>query len=111
MAQKDQKEFEEKIQHMQLIEQNLQTFLIQKQSFQMQLAETESALKELETAGDAYRIIGNIMVKAKKEELKKELSSKKEMLDLRIKTLERQEARLKEQAETIQKEVLGKNDK
>lgn len=101
------KELEEKIQQMQILEQNLQSFLVQKQSFQMQLAEIESALKELEKAKEAYRIVGNIMVTAEKEELKKELTSKKEIIELRIKTLEKQETRLREEAAKLQKEVLG----
>ena len=49
------------------------------------------------------------MVKAEKEEVKKELASKKDVLGLRIKTLEKQEGRLREQASAIQKEVLGEN--
>jgi|SRR3989338_5539428 len=106
---KDKKALEEKIEKMQLIEQSMQGFLVQKQSFQMQLSETESALKELETAGEVHKIVGNIMVKAEKEEVKKELASKKDVLGLRIKTLEKQEGRLREQASAIQKEVLGEN--
>ncbi len=108
----EKKEIEEKIQQMQLIEQNRQSFLMQKQSFQIQLAETESAIKELENAEEAYRIIGNVMIKSKKADLEKELASKKEVLDLRIKTLEKQETKLREQAAKLQKEVLGevKND-
>ncbi len=102
------KEAEENINQLQLLEQGLQTFLVQKQQFQTQLIEVESALKELETAKESYKIIGNIMVQADKENLKKELESKKEMLNIRIKTLEKQEKQIKEKSNKIQSEVVEK---
>ncbi len=102
------KEAEENINQLQLLEQGLQTFLVQKQQFQTQLIEVESALKELETAKESYKIIGNIMVQADKENLKKELESKKEMLNIRIKTLEKQEKQIKEKSSKIQSEVVEK---
>ncbi len=96
------KETEQKIQQLQLIEQSMQQFLMQKQSFQTQLMEIESALKELGSSETAYKIVGNIMVSSKKGELEKDLKSKKETVELRIKMLEKQE----ERADKIQKEVL-----
>lgn len=98
---------QEKIQQLQLIEQNLQGLLMQKQTFQLQLMETESALKELEKAKTAYKIVGNIMVAAKKEELEEELKQRQELIELRIKTLEKQEKKMRDDAAQMQKEVLG----
>lgn len=100
-------ETEKKIQQLQLLEQNLQNVLMQKQAFQMQLMESENAIKELDkTKKDAYKIIGTIMVSSSKEELKKELKEQKEVLDLRLKNLDKQEKNFKEKAEDIQKEVM-----
>ncbi len=106
------KETEQKISQLQLMEQNAQQLMAQKQQFQAQLIEIESALKELKTTKESYKIIGNIMVKTGKEQLQKDLNSKKEMFELRIKTLEKQENKLKEKAKEIQSEVLKnmKND-
>lgn len=100
------KETEEKIGRMQLLEQNIQNFMLQKQQFQSQLVEVNSALEELEKTDTAYKIIGNIMVASKKDEMKKDLQSKKEMVELRIKSIEKQEAELKEKAQKMQQEVL-----
>ena len=100
------KEQEEKIAQLQMFEQNIQGFLMQKQSLQAQLIELESALKELDSTDTPYRIIGNIMVKTKKEDLKKDLGQKKEMVELKIKSLEKQEDRIKERAKKTQSEVL-----
>ena len=41
-----------KIQEIQFLEQNLQNLLMQKQAFQMELSETQAALKELENSGE-----------------------------------------------------------
>jgi prefoldin beta subunit len=105
------KETEEKIGRLQLIEQNMQNFLVQKQQLQAQLVEVESALNELKTTEEAYKIVGNIMVKSKKDELEKGLNEKKEMLDLRISSIEKQEENIKEKAKTLQQEVLSKMNK
>ncbi len=102
------KETEQKIAQLQLYEQGLQTILMQKQQFQSQIVEIESALKELETTKEAYKIVGNIMVNAKKEELKRDLDEKKEIINLRIKTMEKQENQIREKTKKIQEEVSKK---
>ena len=105
------KETEQKIAKLQLLEQNLQTFLIQRQEFQKQVMELESALEGLKTSDENYKIIGNIMVKSDKDTLEKELKQKKEMIDLRISAIEKQENQIKEKAEEMQKEVLKDMEK
>lgn len=105
-----EKETEQKINELQMLEMNLQQFARQKQQFQAQAMEIESAQKELKTTDSAYKIVGNIMVKSSKEDLEKDLAEKKEMLDVRIKTIEKQETAIRQKAEKIQKEVLGKID-
>ncbi|MEK6856546.1 MAG: prefoldin subunit [Nanoarchaeota archaeon] len=102
-----QKETEKKIAQLQLFEQNLQNTLIQKQRFQSDILEMENALKEIDSAEEVYKIVGNIMISKKKEDLKKELSSKKEIINIRIKNLEREESRSREKANSLQKEVIG----
>ena len=101
------KDQERKIQELQLIEQNFSQLLLQKQTFQARLLENENALKEVnETKKQPYKIIGNIMVAMEKDEIKKDLNSEKEILDLRIKAIEKQENKLKEHAQELQKEIL-----
>jgi len=97
---------EEKIQRLSLIEQNLNNSLMQKQNFQMQEIEIDNALKELKDSKEAYQIVGNIMIKAEGTKLKKELESKKEIIELRIKNIEKQEEKIKSEAENLQKEVM-----
>ncbi len=102
-----QKEIEDKIEQLQLFEQNIQALLMQKQSFQSQLLEVENSLEELNKTRDKpYRIIGPIMVLSDKEELKKELKGKKEVLDLRINSLDKQETEIRAKAKELQEEVV-----
>lgn len=101
------KETQEKIQELQSLEQNLQPIILQKQAFQLELNETESALSELaKTKEDAYKIIGNIMLKVSKTELEKELNEKKEILSLRLKSIDKQESSLQAKTEKLREEVM-----
>ena len=101
-----------KIQEMQILEQNLQNILYQKQAFQMELSETNSALKELESSGnEAFKIIGQFMLKTEKSKIKEELSNKKKILDLRTKTIEQQEASMMEKLEKLREEILKERKK
>jgi prefoldin beta subunit len=105
-------ETDNKIKDLQMIEQNTQQYVMQKQQFQTQLVEIDSAIKELKQTDISYKIVGNIMVKTNINDQLEDLKKKKEMFELRIKTLEKQEEKLKNKAKEIQKEVLGdmKND-
>ena len=98
---------DQKIQEMQLVEQNLQNILMQKQAFQMELSETQAALKELGKSGDeVFKIIGQLMIKTEKSKTEKELSEKEKLLNLRMKTLEKQEASLTEKIDSLRDEFL-----
>ncbi|MFC1801654.1 prefoldin subunit beta [Nanoarchaeota archaeon] len=102
----DKNDVEQDIGQLQLIQQNLQTILMQKQQFQMQLNEIDSALQEIVNTQQAYKIIGNIMVAGKKEEIEADLKKKKEILEIRIKNLETQEQKLRSKVEDMQKGVV-----
>lgn len=102
---------QEKINQLQLMEQNMQSIITQKQNFQSQLTEVENALSEMETSKTAYKIIGNFMFATEKNKLKTELKEKEEMLNLRISTMQKQEQKLKDKAKEIQQDVLAEMKK
>ena len=86
------KETQQKIQEIQILEQNMQNLLLQKQAFQLELNETGNALSEIEFSNeDVFKLIGQIMIKSDKEKIKKELKQKKEILSLRLSSIEKQE--------------------
>ena len=96
----------EKIAELQMLQQRLTLFNSQRQQFQIQLAEVENALGELGKAkAPVYKMVGELLVEKQIDDLKKELAEKKEELDLRVKTLEKQESKIKESALALQKEV------
>ncbi|MBS3167260.1 prefoldin subunit [Candidatus Woesearchaeota archaeon] len=99
------------IEELQLIEQNLQNLLLQKQNFQTQLLENEKAMEELKPGSVVYKIVGNLMIKSDAEDIKKDLKSKDEMLNIRIKNIEKQEEILKEKAMKKQSNVLSQISK
>jgi len=103
------KETQEKINELQSYEQSLHNILIQKQAFQIELNETENALSEIsKSKDDVYKLIGNIMVKADKNKIETELKKRKEIISLRIKSIEKQEESIQKEIDELKKEVLKK---
>lgn len=97
---------ENKIQEIQILEQKLQNFLLQEQAFQMELTETNSALKELEKSGDEiFKVIGQLMIKSEKSKIKEELESKIKIIEIRINSFEKQKEFLNNQIEKLKKEI------
>ena len=101
------KETEEKVRQLQMFEQNMQNILSQKQNIQGQTLEVDNALEELKNAeGKVYKIVGTVMIDSTKERLEKDLNERKEVLELRLKSLKKQEDSFRERAEVLQKEVM-----
>ncbi|MGZ7044293.1 MAG: prefoldin subunit beta [Methanobacterium sp.] len=95
-------------------QQQAQAISVQKQSVDLQLKEAQKALEELnksEEETDIYKTAGTLLIKVKKEEMIKELEDKIETLQLREKTVNRQEerimSRLKEMQASIQEAMQG----
>ena len=88
-------------------QQQLQAILIQKETMQMQLMEITKALEELETTKNdkAYKITGQIMVIKPVEELKKELGETKEVIEVRIGSLEKTEEKVTGRLKELETEL------
>ena len=97
----------DKIQEMQILDQNIQNLFLQKQSFQIELSETQSALKEIENSEDEiFKMVGQLMIKSNKAKVKEELLNKERFLDIRIKSIEKQENSLTEKLEKLREEII-----
>lgn len=97
------------VEELQLIEQSLQNLMMQKQMFQMELVETTNALEELKklkAKEEVFKIVGTIMIKSEKEDIEKELSRKKDLINMRITAIEKQEDGLKNKLIEKREEVL-----
>jgi len=100
------KETAKKIDELQILDRNLQAFLVQKQSMQAELNEVSNALAEAKSTKDeVYKVLGNVMLKTNKESLIKELEEKKKVLDLRVNSIEKQEKLLESRSNKLKEEV------
>lgn len=99
---------------LQQIQQQAQAIMQQRGQVEMVLRETDRALEELKKAGEdetVYKAAGELLIKAKKEDVVKELEEKKDSLDVRLKSLSRQEERIQSRFTQLQdqlKAALGK---
>ena len=91
----------ENLKEIQILEQQIQNIFVQKQNIQTQLNEITTALKEIEKSENTYKVVANIIVKKNKEELVKELKDKREVLELRLKSLDNQEESLRKKSQEI----------
>lgn len=81
----------------QQMQESLQYFTIQEQQLKAKISESEEALKKIENyEGKIYTIVGRVMVETKKDEAIAKLKEEKEVAEIRLKSIERQESQLKE---------------
>jgi prefoldin beta subunit len=98
----------EQVSRLQQLQQNLQAIMMQKQQLEVEIVETDRALEELKKAGadDAvYKNAGSVLIKAKKEEVIKELEEKKELSNTRTMVLGKQETRVKENLKEVENKI------
>jgi len=105
----------ERIEELQILEGNVQSLLMQKQSTQIESNEVENALSEVTNAKDeVYKILNGVMIKSSKDKIIKELEEKKKILDLRLNSIAKQETLLDDKADKLREiinEEISKNQK
>jgi len=100
------KQTEELMHEMQILEQNLQQILMEKQAIELDLNESSNAMGEVrKTKDDVYQILGGIMLKAGREELIKSLEEKNKLSELRIKSIENQEKNIQTRVNSLRTEL------
>jgi len=108
-------EAQQTLMQMQTFQQQMQTMSYQKETLKFQKIEAERALDELKKLKDKdeiFKAVGPILVKTKKADIEAELKEKMETSDVRMKAIEKQEDKIKDKLEEIQKklEVLLKDE-
>jgi len=99
---------QQRLLRLQQLQQTLQGVLTQKQQLELELTEVEQALSELEKLTDAsviYKSIGSLLVKAEKAKVTTELNERKDLLNMRINVLGKQEERLRIQVKDLQEKL------
>lgn len=93
----------------QQVQQQLQSVLSQKFRMEAQLRETQMTIDELTKAAEdvaIYRNVGSLLIKASdKTSVLKDVEDDKETLEIRIKTLDRQEKALRDKYNTMQDQL------
>ena len=101
-----------KIQHqiaqLQQMQQQMQTIGAQKSQYELAVREARRATEELKDVPDdnaVFMSVGSVLMQKKKEEVLAKLNEKIETLELRIKSLEKQETLLQGKFEQLQAQV------
>lgn len=98
------------IQQLQMLEQNFQQLLMQKNAFSMEANETDLVISEVEkTGGEIFRIVGGqVVIKSDKKTILDDMNRKRGLISKRLDTIESQEKEFSEKIEEIREDVLKK---
>ena len=104
-------EMQGKLMQFQQLQQQIQVIASQKYQVDIQIAEIEKTLEELDKLtkdATVYKSVGSLLMTVdNKDTLKSELEEKKETLDIRAKTLGNQEKSLRERHQELQDELTS----
>ena len=102
----------ERLLKFQQLQNTLQSLVAQRQRLELELSETERALNSLEEISPErkiYKSVGALLVEKEKGAVVKELTERKELLEVRVKVLRRQEDKTRKRVlglqKTLQKEL------
>jgi len=93
---------------LQQLQQQAQAVMTQKAQIEGLIRETEAALKELEKSPDdaiVYKSVGELLFKSEKPKLLEELKERKDMMDIRLKTMAKQEERIQGRFNQLQEQL------
>jgi len=86
----------------------LQSVLLRKQQYEAELREVDKAISEIEKLpqdAKIFKSVGNFLIQQSKDVALQELKDRKELLELHVKTLAKQESMLREQLEKLKEEL------
>lgn len=96
-------ELEKALVEYQNFERQLQSVVLQKHQLQLQVNELGLAQDELKKAkGEVFKSIGSVMIKTTKDEAEKDLKERKDLAEIRLNTLNKQEEKLRTHLDSVQ---------
>ena len=92
---------------LQTYQQQMQIIANQKQQLELQLAEIDAAIDALKgvEGQTVFKAVGPILAKVDKKETEKELKQTKELLELRVKTMDKQGEKVKEKMKELNDKI------
>ena len=97
---------EDSFQEAYALEQKLQNLILQKQELQMEFSETKLSKEEMEKSDEAYKIIGQLLIKTNSENIKKTLLEKEKLIKTRLDSLDKQIKIISEKLDVLRKEAV-----
>ncbi|MEM4396823.1 MAG: prefoldin subunit [Candidatus Woesearchaeota archaeon] len=67
----------------------LEKLVFQIQNLELQINEIDSVLEEIKNKDEVYELVGNLMIKKKKEDVENKLNEKKELLEFKLTSLKK----------------------
>ncbi|MEM1687966.1 MAG: prefoldin subunit beta [Nanopusillaceae archaeon] len=104
----DEEYINKKLEEFETVRQTYLALLYQKQKLEEDLIELENAVKELENLKEGetvFKLVGNVLIKKDKEKLLEELKEKKDILNIRLQSIDKQENQLREKLTILQNEI------
>ncbi len=108
MSQRLPPELENKLARYQTVQNQYNRILQERVAVETEINEINRVLELLREAGEeapVYRLMGSILVKVDRQKLITELNDRKEILELRLQKLKKQEEELKKQLDNLAKEI------
>ncbi len=102
------KELQHTLAQFQQVQQQAEAIATQRLQLEVQLKDVEKALEEVEKLpedGEVYKVVGNLLVKSEKGKVEAELRDRKETLELRVKTLKKQEEKVATRLKELQQKI------
>ena len=99
---------QERLLRLQQLQQTLQSVLTQKQQLELELLEVDQALSELEKTPDdgvIYKSVGSLLIRTEKPKVTEDLDERKELANMRISVLGKQEERLRSQVKELNEKL------
>jgi prefoldin beta subunit len=99
---------------LQQLQQQLQTVAAQKTQYEMAIRESRRAqeeLKDVPAEAEIFVNVGTVMMQQKKEKVEASLAEKVETLELRVKSLEKQEKAMQARFEQLSTDIKGSLDR
>ncbi|EHP69438.1 MAG: prefoldin subunit beta [Metallosphaera yellowstonensis] len=108
MAERIPPELQTQLLKLQQLQSQLERLAYEKSVIEGELREVNEVLKELSNLpqdSPIYKIVGNLLVKQDRTNVQNELNERKELLELKSRTYQKQEGLLRKQFEDLQKKV------
>jgi prefoldin beta subunit len=98
-------QIQERLLRLNQLQQTLQSIVAQKQQVELELTEVEQSSTELQKLTDdavIYKATGSLMIKTERPKMMTELTERKELLNMRVQALTKQEERYRSQVKEVQ---------